>query len=168
MNDRLEAEGSLLVFELAGHDCAVRLNRLQEIVPMARLSHPPGLPSIMEGFLNLGGTAVGVLRLDRLLDLGECAPDLYSTLLIVNTNGCPIAWLVDSVSEIVADSPEDRSPVAAELSFNGCAEVEVTVNGRTIHLLSPERILLKQERRTVEDFQALEQQRLRNLTAATT
>lgn len=157
----------LLVFHLAGQDCAVSLNRVREIVPMARLARPPGLPSIVEGFLNLAGTAVTVLRLDRLFNLSEREPGLYSTLLVLRTSGCPIAWLVDNISEIVADSPEARLPVSADQSFNGCAEAEVAVNGRMIHLLSPERILLEQERRTVAEFQALEQQRLNNLEAAT-
>jgi purine-binding chemotaxis protein CheW len=160
-----QPNGTLLVFHLAGQLCGVSLNWVQEIVPMARLSRPPGLPSIIEGFLNLGGTAVSVLRLDRLFNLGEVVPGLYTPLAILRTSDGPIALLVDDVSEIVTDSPETRLPIHEKQSFNGCAEAEVTVNGRTIHLLSPERILLEQERRKVTEFQALEQQRLNDLEA---
>jgi purine-binding chemotaxis protein CheW len=155
----------LLVFHLAGQVCAVSLNQVREIVPMARLSQPPGLPSFVEGFLNLGGSAVSVLRLDRLLNLDEHEPSLYSTLLILRSSGSPNAWLVDDV-EIVADSPESRMPVSAEQSFNGCVDAEVSVHGRVIHLLSPERILLERERQSVAHFQVLEQRRLGNLEAS--
>lgn len=167
MNDQLQLTARLLVFGLAGHNFAVSLNRVQEIVPMARLSRPPGLPSIVEGFLNLAGTAVTVLRLDRLLNLGDRKPGLYSKLLIFQSSACPIAWLLDDISEIIVDAPEARMPVSSAQSFNGCAEAEVAVHGQTIHLLSPERILLEQERQTVAQFHALEQQRLSDLEAAT-
>jgi purine-binding chemotaxis protein CheW len=162
---RAEQHNDLLVFHVAGQTCAVSLKHVREILPMARLAQPPGLPSIMEGFLNLGGTAVSVMRTDRLLNLGERAPGLYTPLVVLRTSDGPIALLVDDACEIVADSPGTRLPVHEGQSFNGCAEAGVTLNGRTIHVLSPERILLEQERRTVAEFQALEQQRLRNLEA---
>jgi purine-binding chemotaxis protein CheW len=165
INDRFQTDGRLLVFHLVGQQFAVALNRVQEIVPMARLSRPPGLPSIVEGFLNLGGSAVSVLRLDRLFNLDEYELGLYSTLVILRTSGIPIAWLVDAVNEIVADGAESRMPVSAQQSFNGCAEAGVSVNGRMIHVLSPERILLEKERQTLAQFQALEQRRLGNLEA---
>jgi purine-binding chemotaxis protein CheW len=161
-----QQNGTLLVFHLTGQLCAVSLKWVQEVVPMARLSRPPGLPSIIEGFLNLGGTAVSVLRLDRLFNLGETGPSLYTPLLILRTPDRPIALLVDDVSEIIIDSPEARLPVLAEQSFNGCVEAEVLANQRTIHLLSPDRILLEQERRRVAEFQALEQRRLDDLEPA--
>jgi purine-binding chemotaxis protein CheW len=161
-----EQHSDLLVFHVAGETCAVSLKHVREILPMARLAQPPGLPSIMEGFLNLGGTAVGVVRTDRLLNLGKRAPGLYTPLVVLRASDGLIALLVDDVSEIVTDSPGTRLPVHEGESFNGCAEAEVALNGRTIHVLSPERILLEQERRRVAEFQTLEQQRLHNLEAS--
>ena len=129
---------------------------------MAQLARPPGLPSALEGFLNLGGTAVPVLRLDRLLDLPSRNPGLYSKLIILKgVSHGQIAMLVDQVSEIMSVPETTFLPVAKEHSFNACAEAAVPVQGETIHLLSPGRILLEMERRSLSEFQAVEQRSLR-------
>ena len=64
----------LVLFRVGSHQCALRLEAAQEVVPMALLSRPPGLPPLMEGLLNLRGTLVPVVRSDRLFGLGEYAP----------------------------------------------------------------------------------------------
>src|SRR5438128_2487698 len=74
---------SLLLFHLPGHACALPLASVQEVVPMPLLSRPPGLPSVLAGFLDLGGAIVPVLRLDRLLGLSEVVPGLYTPLLVL-------------------------------------------------------------------------------------
>ena len=59
------------VFELAGQSFGLPLESVREIVPMAALSRPPSMPSILEGFLNLRGTALPVLRIAALLGLPQ-------------------------------------------------------------------------------------------------
>src|SRR4051812_6590060 len=68
----------LVVFHLAGQAYALELGAVQEIVLMAALSRPPGLPSMLEGFLNLAGTAIPVVRLDRLFRLPEQMPGMFT------------------------------------------------------------------------------------------
>ena len=164
-NSEISSQRKLVVFQVAGESFALALTCVQEIVPMAQLSRPPGLPRILEGLLNLSGTAVPVLRLDRLLDLSEARPGLYSTLLVLRAGHSPHALLVDKVSEIVSVSTKSLLPVREGQSFNGCAEAELSANGRVIHTLSPERLLLEQERKTLTEFQTTAQQRLRELQA---
>ena len=158
--------GSFLVFRLPGADCALPMAALREIVPMASLSRPPGLPSLLEGFLNLGGTAVPVVRLDRLLDLPELALGLYTPLLVLRTSEDRVALLVESVRGIVAVSSDDIRAGYDGGSFNDCVEGEITVGDRVVHLLSLERLLLEKERQCLAELQAVEQDRLRDLEGA--
>jgi purine-binding chemotaxis protein CheW len=117
----------------------------------------------MEGILNLAGKAVPVWRLDRLLQLPEKPPGLYSMLILLKgISDCPTAMLVDRVSEILSVPESTLLPVGAKDSFNACAEAEVSVNGQVIHLLSPSRILLTREREALTEFQAVAQRRLRD------
>src|ERR1700736_3896381 len=74
---------ALLVFHLGGSGYALPLHEIQEIVPMAWLSRPPGSPSVVAGLLNLGGKAVPVIRLDRLFELPDLVPTLYTPLVIL-------------------------------------------------------------------------------------
>ena len=154
---------SFLVFRLPEADCALPLTALREIVPMASLSRPPGMPSLLEGFLNLGGTAVPVVRLDRLFDLPDLVLGLYTPLLILRAAEDRVALLVESVCGIVAVSSDDIRAGYDGGSFNDCVEGEITVGGRIVHVLSPERLLLEKERQCLAEMQAVEQDRLRDL-----
>jgi purine-binding chemotaxis protein CheW len=87
----LEPQHALLVFHLGGALAALPLENVERILPMAELAHPPGLPSMLEGFLNLAGIVVPVLRLDRLLQLPVQPPGLYSMLILLK-------GLVDSLA----------------------------------------------------------------------
>lgn len=134
---------------------------------MAFLSRPPGLPSLLEGILNLTGTAVPVLRLDRLFHLPLQPLSLYSMLIVVNGLASGrVAMLVDRVTEVLAVAESDMLTIGKENSFNACAEAAVSVRGQVVHLLSPARILLQKECEALSEFQAMAQQRLQDWEAA--
>jgi chemotaxis signal transduction protein len=119
---------------------------------------------MLQGFLNLAGAAVPVLRLDRLFQLSEQHPGLYSMLIV--TKGVadgPAAVLVDRVRGIVTVAQSPVLPVGKRSSFNDCADGMVTVDEQVIHLLSPSRVLLAKEREALAEFQEMAQRRLRDL-----
>src|SRR5687768_5370192 len=91
------APRALMVFHLAGQAYGIRLSEVQEIVPLGLLSQPPGLPSMLAGFLNLGGTAIPVVRLDRLFDLPELTPGLYTPLIVLRNPDYRVALIVERV-----------------------------------------------------------------------
>jgi purine-binding chemotaxis protein CheW len=126
---------------------------------MAQLARPPGLPSPLEGILNLGGTAVPVVRLDRLLQLPILDAGLYSMLIVLKGPG-GFALLVERTSEVISISSGELLKVDAEDSFNACAEASFSLRGQTVPLLSPQRILLEKETQALSEFQTLAQQRI--------
>ena len=87
-------------------------------------------------------------------------PGLYSIVIVLK--GGRVALLVDRVSEVLPVDESALLPVGSEDSFNGCSEAVLSVGGQTIHLLSPEKILLEKERASISEFQAMEQQRLQD------
>jgi purine-binding chemotaxis protein CheW len=153
----------LVVFEVGGEVAAFPIQNVERITPMALLGHPPGLPSALEGILNLEGIAVPVLRLDRLLQLKEQRPGLYSMLIVMKgvADG-PTALLVDRVSRVVTVAESAVLPVGKQNSFNDCASGVVTVDDQVIHLLSPARVLMAKELKALSEFQETAQRRLRD------
>src|SRR5580700_3989587 len=103
MGDSPERTQNLLVFRSSGLNCAFPLEAVCEIVPMSKLSSPPGLPSGLAGFLNLRGTAIPILRLDRLFDLPEQKPGLHTPMIILRGVLGPIGILAESVRGIVPE-----------------------------------------------------------------
>jgi purine-binding chemotaxis protein CheW len=160
MGDPQECTHNLLIFHFSGLDCAFPLEAVREIVPIARLSCPPGLPSGLAGFLDLRGTAIPIVHLDRLFDLREQQAGLHTPMIVLRGVLGPIGILVDSVRGIVPvpsvrllDIPEDRT-------FQGCATAVVQLDGDLIHVLSPVALLTANEDRLLADYSATSQARL--------
>jgi purine-binding chemotaxis protein CheW len=151
------------VFDVAGHAFALRLGSIGEIVPMAALSRPPSMPAILEGFLNLRGTAVPVLRLAALLGLPQDPLDLHTPLIIVRRDRLPLALLVNRVAGIAALPSDALLPISKEDSFNGCVEARLTMEGQAAHLLSLDRLLIEKEQHALAHFQETENRRVRQL-----
>jgi purine-binding chemotaxis protein CheW len=154
---------NFLIFYSSGLDCAFPLEAVRDIVRMARLSSPPGLPSGLAGFLDLIGTAIPIVRLDRLFDLSEQPPGLHAPMNVLRGVRGPIGILVDSVGGIVplpfarlVDIPEDST-------FQGCATAAVELDGDLIHLLSPAALLQATEDRLLAEYSAMSQARLLHL-----
>ena len=156
-----EPQRVLLVFRVGGQTAALPLEDVQTITLMAQVARPPGLPTHLEGLLNLAGKAVPVLRLDRLFQLPVQDPALYSVLIILkNAAEGAIALLADRVSDILQVPQSALLPAGKDNSFNACAEAVVSAGGQAIPLLSPGQILLEKERQRLADFQATAQRRL--------
>src|SRR5580658_9490851 len=111
----------LLVFNLSGLDCAFPIAAVREIVPMASLSSPPGLPSGLAGFLNLRGTAIPIIRMDRLFDLSEQKWGLHTPMIILRGVAGPVGILVDSVRAIVSVPSSSLLTIPEDRTFLGCA-----------------------------------------------
>jgi purine-binding chemotaxis protein CheW len=155
----------ILIFRLSGHICAFALENVSEVVPMARLACPPGMPTPLQGLLNLGGTMIPVIRLDRIFSLTEQNFDLYTPLVITQINENCAAFMVNAVTGVTAFSAS-VAIVESQHTFNGCTEAVIKIGEETVHLLSVHRILLQEERQCIEEFAAREQQRLSALNGS--
>lgn len=156
----------LLTFRAAQIHCAIRLDVVAEIIALPLLSRPPSTPPLIEGFLNLAGSAIPVLRLDRLFNLAEQPLELYTPLIVLRNTKLPCALLVDAIDGVITVSESAYAPLNGGHSFNGCAEAIVQAGSRSLHVLSIERLLLEQERLRLQQCQAEEQQRLQRLAEA--
>jgi len=148
----------IIVFDVCGVTCALHRSTVREFLPLPRLWRPPALPRPVAGFFNLGGHAVPVLRLDVLfgLERTEDGPEteLYRHLILIDRLGAPgmSALLVDRVIDVANVEPSRLSSVREEGTLNGCVEAEIAWDGRLVHLLSVERILLAEEQQALAEL----------------
>lgn len=159
MNER----GDLLIFRSSGLSCAFPLHAVREVVPMARLSCPPGLPSGLAGFLDLRGTVIPIIRLDRLFDLPEQLPGLHTPMIVLRGVSAPTGILVGSVKGIVEAPPAGLLAIPGDCTFLGCAAGAMELDGELIHVLSPAALLAGKERRLIADYSAMSLARLAHL-----
>lgn len=154
---------SIFIFEVAEELFGVSPEAIREVLPVSLLSRPPGTPSILQGFLNLGGQSIPVLNTKRLLQLKDSPPTAYSHLVVLKRPETPLAMLVDRAIGTELTAPEVLMPVGQGHSFNDCVESDVRIGTQTVHVLSVEKLLLKEEESRISQLHALEQERLRQL-----
>jgi purine-binding chemotaxis protein CheW len=162
-----ERAQNLLVFHSSGLGCAFPLEAVREIVPMARLSSPPGMPSGLAGFLDLRGTAIPILRLDRLFDLREQQAGLHTPMIVLRGALTPVGILVDSVRGIEEAPCSGLLEIPGDGTFQGCATGAIELDGDLIHVLSPTALLQANEERLLADYSARLQARLVHLEERT-
>ena len=155
--------GPFLIFQSSGLDCAFALKAVHEVVPMAALFAPPGMPSGITGFLDLRGQAIPILRLDLLFDLPEQRPGRHTPIILLRVAGNLIGILAESIRQIASPLADSWLPRDAKSIFHECAVATFVIDERLTHLLAADGILLEHERRLVSEFQTVAQERLRLL-----
>ncbi|MBC7950657.1 MAG: chemotaxis protein CheW [Rhodospirillaceae bacterium] len=154
---------SLVIFRMGGQAFAIAVEAVSEVVPFAWLSKPPRMPAFVQGILNLGGAAVPVLRLDRLLGMPSVTIGLDSSILIMKTGGAPLGLLVEHVDGVVPAADFQVMALDDRQSFQGCLAAQLDGPLGCVHLVSWEKILLEEERQRLGDFQRRAQERLAEL-----
>ena len=152
-----------VTFRAGALEAALPQAAVAEILPVPELAAAPGAPRVLAGFVNLGGEAVAALALDRLLDAegGEPAPALYRHLIRLRPlAGAPsVTLLVDRVTDAAAHAPDTQAVEEAD-SLGGCVAETALINGRLTPVLSPEHLLLAEEKARLDEFARRDQERL--------
>ena len=144
----------ILVFELSDRLFAFPAEDVIEIAHLPELIMPPGLPSFVCGFLNLQCSVVPVLRLSRLFDLPPEKGNLYAPVVMLRTRES-LAILADRALDLIRVPEHEFVPVQKKNVFNDCVEAEWVYQGRAVHLLSSDRLLLSKEKKVLEEFRAI-------------
>jgi purine-binding chemotaxis protein CheW len=150
-----------VAFRIGSITLALPRERISRILAIPALGHPPGLPSAMEGILDLAGRAIPVIRLDRLLGLPPISNHPYRHILLLHDVDPAVALLVDRTTDILRVSSDAEKALPPDETFNGCVIALYSAPDSTqVHLLSSDRLLNEREKRALVDFQATEQRRL--------
>lgn len=157
---QLRSVRKVVIFFVADQAYGIPLDAVLEILPMATLSRPPGLPGVVAGFLNLEGVAIPVVCLARLFGLAEGERGLYTPLVIMRSGEQTLALLVDTVQEIITVDESATLRLRENFCFNACALGLATVGETNVVLLSCERLLSEQELRRINELTAIERSRL--------
>lgn len=163
-SQRADVSG-IVVFRLTGQGFGLPVERVREVVPVAWLDTPPHLSSMVEGVLNLGGQAVPVLRLDRLLGLEPGRYGVDASILVMRPqgDGGALGLLVEHVDGVRRREDLSALGLPADQSFNECLAEVLEAEGRALNLLNWDRILLEQERVRLAEFRQRAQDRLDTL-----
>jgi purine-binding chemotaxis protein CheW len=144
---------SVVIFTVSGQAFALSVEAVAEVVPIAWLAKPPGMPSIVQGVLDLGGAAVTVRRADLLLGLDPFPVGLDASILIMRSGGLALGLLVEQVQAVRSLSACRAMPLDDAQSFQGCVLAQLDVGDLAVTLLSWPKLLLEEEKQRLAAFQ---------------
>ncbi|SHL03323.1 chemotaxis protein CheW [Desulforamulus aeronauticus] len=93
-------EEQLVVFQLNDQEYALPINETQEIIRMAEVTRLPNTNYYIEGIINLRGTILPVISLNRRLGLPETELNEDTRIIVVENKGNKVGMIVDSVLEV--------------------------------------------------------------------
>lgn len=93
-------EDQLVVFQLNDQQYALPINETQEIIRMAEVTRLPNTNYYIEGIINLRGTILPVISLNRRLGLPETEQNEDTRIIVVENKGNKVGMIVDSVLEV--------------------------------------------------------------------
>jgi purine-binding chemotaxis protein CheW len=91
----------LVSFVVGGEEFCLDILRVQEIIRMQALTRVPNSPDCVEGVINLRGKVIPVIALRKRFGLDELAHDKQTRIVVSETKGAVLGFIVDSVSEVL-------------------------------------------------------------------
>jgi len=143
-----ENKEKLLVFALDDEEYAVNIAELQEIVPTTEITHVPNAPEFVKGIINLRGSIVVVVDLEKRFHLERKGDKKQNHIIVAEVAGNRFGISVDSVEEIlkVAAKEIQETPdlVSSKINADYLKGV-VVLKERLVILLDLQKLLQEKE-----------------------
>lgn len=106
-------------FRIDGQQYAFRIEQIQEIVILDRVTPVPQVPEHVEGVTNLRGAIIPILNLRRLFGLTPKPADGDTRTIVVNVGSRTMGCTVDMVSQVIRIHEDDIQPAPDSVTAGG-------------------------------------------------
>ncbi|WP_298722218.1 chemotaxis protein CheW [uncultured Ferrovibrio sp.] len=141
-----------LIFELDQQQFAIGINFVEEVLPFVPARQIPQVPAIVEGIVNLRGSALPVLNIRARFGLPPTPPALSDHLIVVRISGRKLALHVDRANSVVELSARSVTDVAAIVAGSRYISGVAQVDGDIIFIHDPELFLREAELAALAEF----------------
>ena len=136
------SEQQLVVFLIGSERYAFPILMVREIIPHQPMTHVPGMPSYMEGIIDLRGQILPVMDLRRRMGMAPVPAGEEARIVVAESGGTSAGCVVDGVAEVVRISPDAVVPVAESVgSQSDYLTGVVRVDDKLVLLIDPHRVL---------------------------
>ncbi len=106
-------------FRIDDQQYAFRIEQIQEIVILDRVTPTPQAPEFVEGVSNLRGAIIPVVNLRKLFGLPPKATDSETRTIVVNVGSRTMGCTVDMVSHVIRIAEETIQPAPESVTGGG-------------------------------------------------
>lgn len=130
-------------FQLAGQEYAFRIEQIQEIVILDKVTKTPQVAEYVEGVCNLRGSIIPIINLRKLFGLEPKPVDSETRTIVVNVGQRTMGCTVDLVSQVMRIPEENIQPAPETVTANGANYIAgfARQNGRLMILLDIDELL---------------------------
>ena len=146
------AAGEFLTFRLGLEEYGIDILKVQEIRGYDQVTRIANTPDYIKGVINLRGVIVPIVDMRLKFAIGAAEYTPFTVVIILNVAGRVVGMVVDSVSDVVALTPEQiRSAPEFHASMNtGYLTGLGVLDGRMLILMDIERLMTSDEMALVE------------------
>jgi purine-binding chemotaxis protein CheW len=144
--------GEYLTFTLGGETYGIEILKVQEIRSYEQATKIANTPDFIKGVINLRGGIVPIVDLRMRFNLSSVEYNDFTVVIVLNLNKRIIGIVVDSVSDVLALSDAQISPVpdlVASIDTKYLLGL-ATVEQQMLILLNIEQLMTSQEMALVE------------------
>lgn len=135
-------------FQIDEQQYAFRIEQIQEIVILDRVTETPQVAACVEGVSNLRGAIIPIINLRKLLGLESQPSSDETRTIVVNVGERTMGCTVDSVSQVIRISTESIQPAPESITADGAHYIsgfarlddELVILLDIDKLLNPERL----------------------------
>lgn len=106
----MNSEEQLVIFQLNDQKYALPIQETQEIIRMSNITKIPNTKHYVEGIINLRGSIVPVINLNKRLNLNVTEYGEDTRIIVVEHNGQKVGMIVDVVLEVGRFSDNEIEP----------------------------------------------------------
>jgi len=106
----VNSEEQLVIFQLNDQKYALPIQETQEIIRMSNITRVPNTKHYVEGIINLRGSIVPVINLNKRLNLPVTEYGEDTRIIVVEHGGQKVGMIVDFVLEVGRFSENEIEP----------------------------------------------------------
>jgi len=141
-----------LTFRLGGEEYGIDILKVQEIRGYDSVTRIANAPDFIKGVINLRGTIVPIVDMRIKFNVGEATYNQFTVVIVLNVGSRVVGMVVDSVSDVVALTPEQIRPAP---EFHASMNTEYltglgALDGRMLILVEIEKLMTSEQMALVD------------------
>ncbi len=143
----------IVVFGLNDETCGVDTSQVREIIKFEKLTKMPQMPKFIDGVINIRGSVVPVVNLNKRFELGEMEITKKAKIIITEIDTKQVGFLVNDVFEIYKLESEsiETTPKLIQKVDNAYLKSVGKKDEKLISILDLEAILTDLEIKKLEE-----------------
>ena len=157
MGDEKKNSSQFVGFQIDGQEYAFRIEQIQEIVILERVTRTPQVPEYCEGVSNLRGSIIPIINVRKLFGLEHKEADSETRTIVVNVGEKTMGCTVDMVSQVIRIPQEDIQQAPDTVTAAGADYISgfARLEGRLLVLLDINRLLHPEQLDTIQQIPTL-------------